>query len=309
MATWSYNGNDTAEDSAGNVLAGRIFTIWTAETSGTQLTSTIRTWAGATVTAGQVTSESDGRIRFKETSGTYPVLWMKAPDNSMYPIAALEAIGAALGGVSLSAANTWTAAQNLSAGASVPDNTWSIADTAGLTAALAAAANPVYRGVVADQMAMLALSANLGDSCKRTDTSSFWFLWSGSDPTVLGNWVEVSGGGTFTPTIAADYAGAVVYQSGAHGAARITSRTDVLVIWNTTDGQAPTNKITGDVWLNEVGARESRYNSGTSAYEPLRDSSPLQWKYIQPVAGGPLPNDSNGGLGRKDMDVLDVKPS
>ena len=195
MATWSYNGNDTAIDTAGNVLAGRIFTIWTAETAGSQLTSTLRTWAGSTVTAGQIASEADGRIRFKETSGTYPILWMKAPDNTMYPVYALEAVGTGSGGgASLSTANTWTASQNLSAGASVPDNTWTIADTAGLQSALDARVNPVFRGDFADEASMLALSAGLGDTAWRTDTGTLWLLVA-SPASTLANWREVKDAG------------------------------------------------------------------------------------------------------------------
>lgn len=196
---WSYNGNDSALDSAGNILAGRVFTVWTAETGGTQLTSTVRSWAGSTVSSGQITSEADGRIRFKETSDTYQVLWLKAPDSNMYPVVALEAVGTGGGGgVSLSANNAWTGVQTFSTNPVFNDAAIPQAKVNGLGTALAAAANPVYRGAVANQAAMLALSADPGDSVKRDDTGSFWFLWSGTNPDTLGNWVEVSAASSST---------------------------------------------------------------------------------------------------------------
>lgn len=252
---WSYNGNDTAQDGTGNVLSGRTFTVWTAETGGTQLTSTVRNWAGSTVSGGQITSETDGRIRFKETSDTYKVLWLKAPDNNMYPVPALEAIGTGSGGggVSLSANNTWTGVQSFNGGLSVPDNSLTIADTAGLTTALADRVNPVYKGVVANEAAMLALSAKAGDSVKRSDTGTFWFLWSGTNPATLSNWVELGGaGGSFTPTYANALANSTFTIVVASSATRPSARTDLVFLWLTTDGISPTNKAGNDIWLNAL---------------------------------------------------------
>ena len=254
--TWSY-WNQIVQDASGNALSGRNFTVWTAETSGTQLTSTLRTWAGATVSGGVISSESDGQLRCKETSDTYARLWAEGPDSRRYPMFALEAIGAGTGGnVSDNTSETITGAWTFSTNPTFNNGAITQAKVVNLTTDLAAAANPVARGTsgaVANQAAMLALTANVGDWTYRTDTATVWMLLRGSDPTTLANWVNL-GAGSGSGSVGYDGlpAGVAINITAASTTARPTARTDIPVKWWTTDGVFPANAISGDEWTNAL---------------------------------------------------------
>lgn len=256
MATWNYDDIQVTSDSAGNVVPGVQMWVYTTKTGSTRLTSTIRDGDGNAVTDGTIVSDSNGYHPFQDTSSSnFAVLWRQplsggVPSGRRFPVKALEAAG---GGSSLdtSVPNTWTGAQAFNGGISIPNDTLTISDTNGLQAALDAAADPVFRGTVANQTAMLALSAGLDDWCYRSDTASVWRLLRGSDPTTLANWVNLSGG-----SASVDYstlpAGMTVDHTGPSTDARPTSRTDIPVRWWTTDGVFPANAISGDVWVNAL---------------------------------------------------------
>ena len=256
MATWNYDDIQVTSDSAGNVVAGVQMWIYTAKTGGTRLTSTILDGDGNAVTDGTIVSDSNGYHPFQDTSSSnFAVLWRQplsggVPSGRRFPIKALEAAG---GGSSLdtSVPNTWTGAQAFNGGLTVPDNTLTISDTNGLQAALDAAADPVFRGTVANQTAMLALSAGLDDWCYRSDTASVWRLLRGTDPTVLANWVDLSAGAGTLPALSNMPAGFVLRYVGASSDARPTARADIPVDWWTTDGVFPANALANvDTWMN-----------------------------------------------------------
>lgn len=111
--------------------------------------------------------------------------------------------------------------------------------------------------VVASQAAMLALSAQTGDIAVRTDTSST-FILQGTDPSVLGDWVELQ-----TPTDAVSSVfgrtGVVTAQNGDYTTGQVTEVTDknyvtdaeAVVIGNTSGSN------TGDVTLAGTGTHAS----------------------------------------------------
>ena len=313
MAAKHYDAGLTIMDSAGNVLAGRNCLIYSDRAATSQVT-TVTLYDGTTVSGGIIPSASDGRVKFAESTGAYNWLYVKAPDGQVYFVAAEEAVlGITAGGnVNDNTSETITGAWSFSTNPTFNDNAIPEAKVSGLLSDLAAAGNPPYGGTVANQAAMLALTGlKVGSAAYRSDTGSLWFLLGGSDASTLGNWVQGGGGSSFTPTIAADYAGAVVFQSSAHDAARITARSDVMVLWWTTDSLPPDNMTAGlDVWLNRIADEHTSFwNSGTSQYEPTRDAAAPHWTYVQPIAGGAEPDDTNGGAGRQDMDELIVKPT
>ena len=198
MAAKHYDAGLTIMDSAGNVLAGRNCLIY-SDRAATSQVLTVTLYDGTTVSGGIIPSASDGRVKFAESTGAYNGLYVQAPDGQVYFVAAEEtnlAGGGGGGNVSDNTSETITGAWAFSTNPTFNDGAIPLSKVSGLPAALTAAANPVYRGTVANQSAMLTLPAGLGDSCKRTDTGTVWFLWSGSDPTILANWVEIPGGTT-----------------------------------------------------------------------------------------------------------------
>lgn len=199
MPTKTYDDTQITCDTAGNVVAGVSFWIYDAKTAGTRLTSTLRDGDGNAVTNGTIVSDSQGYHPFQETSGAYTTLWRQpldsggAPTGRRFPIDPLGG-GSGGGSVDTGTAYTWTAAQNFSAGISVPDNALTIADVSGLQLALDARVNPSFKGDIANQTAMLGLTANVGDYCWRTDTGTMWFLVTAGAAT-LGNWREAKDAG------------------------------------------------------------------------------------------------------------------
>lgn len=251
-----YDGALTIMDSAGNVLAARDCLIYSDRAATTQVT-TVTLYDGTTVTAGKIPSGIDGRVRFAETTNGYNGLYVKAPDGQTYFVVAEEYIlaGGGGGGVSLSAANSWTGVQTFSTDPAFNNNAIPQAKVNGLGASLTAAANPVQRADTANQTAMLALTANVGDWTKRTDAGTVWVLMLGSDPTTLGNWVNLgAGSSTFTRSYANAEANLTYTIVGLSTMARPSSRTDLVFLWITTDGLTPVNKTSNDVWLNAAEA-------------------------------------------------------
>jgi hypothetical protein len=107
---------------------------------------------------------------------------------------------------------------------------------------LPAAALGEYLGAVANQAAMLALTAQTGDTCSRTDTSTFWQLL-GSDPTLLSNWWEYSVA-TGAVTSVNGYTGTVVLSHTDVGAAQASHThiiADVTGLQAALDGKASTS--------------------------------------------------------------------
>jgi hypothetical protein len=107
---------------------------------------------------------------------------------------------------------------------------------------LPAAALGEYLGAVANQAAMLALTAQTGDTCSRTDTSTFWQLL-GSDPTLLANWWEYSVA-TGAVTSVNGYTGTVVLSHTDVGAAQASHThiiADVTGLQAALDGKASTS--------------------------------------------------------------------
>lgn len=298
-------------DSAGNVLSGRNCLIYSDRAATSQVT-TVTLYDGTTVSDGVIPSGSDGRVKWAESTGAYNGLYCKAPDGQVYFVAAEETSlsgGGGGGNVSDNTTETITAAWTFSTNPVFNDDAIPEAKIAGLVSDLAAGTNPPYGGTVANQTAMLALTGlKVGSAAYRSDTGTLWFLLGGTDASNLANWVQGGGGSSFTPTTENTYAGDMMFQYSSSSAARITARTDVLVFWITSDGINPTNRTGNDVWIGDLLNHFSIYNATASAYQPVRSSSATHWEYIQPVSGGPQPNDSNGGVGRQDMDELIVKP-
>lgn len=254
--TRSFNNNELATDSAGNVLAGRAFTVWTAETGGTQVTTVVDWTTGSSLAGGIVLSDSKGRVRFKETTDGWGVLWLEGPDGDRNPLISLETGGSAGGGggnVSDNTTETITAAWTFSTNPVFNNGAIPQAKVVNLTTDLAAAANPVQRADTANQAAMLALTANKGDWTYRTDTATVWELMRGTDPTVLANWVNLGAGTVGSVGYDGLPAGVTLEIFVASTAARPTARTDIPVRWWTTDGVFPVNALSGvDSWVNAL---------------------------------------------------------
>lgn len=217
--TKSY-ANQIVTDAAGNSLAGRNFTVWSAETSGTQYTSGVLNWDGSPASSGVIVSDATGQLWFKGPDSLPDVTWAEAPDSKRYPCWALEAIGAGSGSVDTGATNHWTATQTFDSIA-LSDGAIAEAKVSGLVADLASRVNPVFKGDVASESAMTALSAGVGDTCRRTDVGALYMLTAAPASTAA-NWVGIVDAGA---RARANHTGTQDYLSTTSGY-RVTFSTD-----------------------------------------------------------------------------------
>lgn len=79
----------TVQDAAGNVLANRMYTVWTAPDGlGTQITA-LKDRNGNAL-PGYILSDAQGGLYARVDADTWPVVWFRGPDGKYTPVVALE---------------------------------------------------------------------------------------------------------------------------------------------------------------------------------------------------------------------------
>lgn len=159
-------------DAAGNVRTGVQLEVYPTRAdalASTNKITNLQTLAGAALPP-YVTSSSKGRYEFRIPNDLYDQVALKTPEGDVYRVTADEAVDSKA-----------DIGQDL----------------------------PQYRGNVADQAAMVALTAKTGDWCIRTDLNARFDL-TGTTASTAAHWTQVPSGGLLAEGVRDTVAAALV---------------------------------------------------------------------------------------------------